>query len=90
MFLIKQSFTKKSSYIIAPRVGGSLKGMSKNMEIIDKKPVPIYEVKCYECGSTIQYKAVDVHYAHITCPVCGVLLWAMTICPVRFENLDRA
>ena len=55
------------------------------MTIIEKKPVPIYEVECIECKSKIQYKAAEVSWCHITCPVCGVLLWASTICPVKYE-----
>ena len=27
------------------------------MEVVDKKPVPIYEVGCDECQSKIQYNA---------------------------------
>lgn len=44
------------------------------MEVVDKKPVPIYEVICHECKSRIRYKACDVSWYHITCPVCGVSL----------------
>ena len=56
------------------------------MEVVEKKTVPIYEVKCFECQSRIQYKASEVYYGHITCPVCGISLWAMTIQPVRYEE----
>lgn len=56
------------------------------MTVIEKKPVPLYEVVCYECGSKLRYKASDVHYSHITCPVCGISLWAMTIKPVAYED----
>ena len=55
------------------------------MEVVDKKPVPIYEVECYECKSKIQYKACEVHGSHITCPVCGISLWADRAFPVRYE-----
>ena len=58
------------------------------MEVIERKAVPIYEVVCYECGSRIQYKASEVYYCHITCPVCGVSLWANTITPVRMEESE--
>lgn len=56
------------------------------MEVIERKPVPVYEVTCHECGSKIQYKASEVYYFHITCPVCGMSLWANTSSPVRMED----
>lgn len=56
------------------------------MEIVDRKPVPIYEVVCHECKSTIRYKACEVSFCHITCPVCGVPIWASTIAPVFFSK----
>lgn len=55
------------------------------MQIVERKPVPIYEVTCVECGSKIRYQASEVIQCHITCPVCRTLLWAMTIIPVAFE-----
>lgn len=55
------------------------------MEIVERHQVPIYEVKCEECGSVIRYKASEVSWLHIVCPVCGVSLWANTICPVAYE-----
>ena len=58
------------------------------MEVVDKKPVPIYEVVCDECHSKIQYKACEVSLQHITCPVCGVVLWANTIRPVRYDEME--
>lgn len=58
------------------------------MVIIERKPVPIYEVTCSECGSKLRYKASEVEYSHITCPVCHVSLWAMTLCPVAFEDTE--
>lgn len=58
------------------------------MEVIKRKPVPVYEVTCHECGSRIQYKASEVSLCHITCPVCGVSLWANTISPVRMEESE--
>jgi len=57
------------------------------MEVIERRPVPIYEVTCHECKSRIQYKASEVSLCHITCPVCGVSLWANTIKPVRMEEV---
>ena len=55
------------------------------MEVVEKKPVPIYEVKCHECKSRIRYKACEVSWSHITCPVCGASLWANTIYAVDYE-----
>lgn len=56
------------------------------MEIVDRKPTPIYELVCQECGSKIRYKAAEVAWCHIICPVCGVALWANTICPVAMDE----
>lgn len=56
------------------------------MEVVEKKPVPIYEVTCYECKSKIRYKNSEVYYGHITCPVCRTSLWAMTILPVDYKE----
>ena len=58
------------------------------MIVVEKKPVPIYEVECCECHSKIQYKASEVHLCHIDCPVCGVALWANTLVPVRMEETE--
>ena len=55
------------------------------MEIVKRKSVPVYEVVCHECKSIIHYKACEVSFCHITCPVCGVPIWANTICPVAYE-----
>lgn len=56
------------------------------MEAVDKKPVPIYSVECNECHSVIEYKASEVAWCHIQCPVCGMSVWASTIDPVRMEE----
>lgn len=58
------------------------------MEVVERKPVPIYEVTCYECQSKIRYKASEVYYGHIGCPVCGTSLWAMTIKPVCYQEAE--
>ena len=58
------------------------------MKILSREPVPLYEVTCVECKSRIQYKACEVAYCHITCPVCGVPLWANTCCPTAYETED--
>ena len=55
--------------------------------IIERKPVPIYAAVCHECHSKIQYKKSEVSFcSYITCPVCGVSVWADTIRPVRYEE----
>ena len=59
------------------------------MRVIERKPVPIYEVTCTECKSKIQYKASEAVLHHITCPVCGVSLWADAICPVKMEEVEE-
>ena len=47
------------------------------MNIIDKKPIPLYVIECSECGSTFTYRKVEVSLgSYIYCPVCGVSLWA--------------
>ena len=55
------------------------------MEIVEKKPVPIYESTCPECKSVFRYKKTEVSWLHITCPVCGVSMWAETI-PVETDD----
>lgn len=57
------------------------------MIIVEKKPVPIYEAECIECKSKIQYRKAEVPFtSYITCPVCGISIWADTIWPVRYEE----
>lgn len=56
------------------------------MIVTEKKPVPIYEVTCFECKSKIQYKRSEISICHIQCPVCGVSLWADAIQPARYEE----
>lgn len=58
------------------------------MNVVDRKPVPIYETECVECKSKIQYKASEVSLSYIICPVCGMSIWANTIKPVKMED-DR-
>lgn len=55
------------------------------MIVIDKKPVPIYEVECPECKSKIRYKKSEVHLVHITCPACGVSFWTYTVQPIPYD-----
>lgn len=56
------------------------------MEVIEKKPVPIYETECYECHSKIQYRRSEVFHCQITCPVCGVDMFVYTTPPVKLEG----
>ena len=57
------------------------------MIVVERKHVPIYEVECMECRSVIQYKKSEVSFtSHITCPVCGISIWADTIRPVRYKE----
>lgn len=59
------------------------------MIVTEKKPVPIYEVECIECKSKIQYRKSEVSFtSYITCPVCGISIWADTIRPARYEESD--
>ena len=52
------------------------------MIVIEAKPVPVYRVTCDECKSVIQYKASEISCCHITCPVCGMSVWADKTDPV--------
>ena len=54
-----------------------------------KKPIPIYETTCFECKSVIQYRKAEVSLHHITCPICGMSLWADTSCPVKMEEVGE-
>ena len=56
------------------------------MIVVDKKPVPLYEMECSECHSKIRYKKSEVIGCHIYCPVCGVYLWADTIIPIKEDE----
>ena len=58
------------------------------MEVVNKQPIPIYEVECEECKSRIRYKKSEVSLCCITCPVCGVSLWANTIRPVEYQETE--
>lgn len=59
------------------------------MIVVKKNPVPIYEVVCPECKSVIQYKACEVDYLHINCPVCGISIQANTIYPINFDEIHK-
>lgn len=57
------------------------------MNVVDRKPVPIYETECSECHSKIQYRKSEASIGpYIICPVCGMSVWAETILPVRYEE----
>lgn len=55
------------------------------MTVVKREPVPIYSEECPECKSVIEYKASEVAWCHIKCPVCGTLMGAIAIHPVRYE-----
>lgn len=55
------------------------------MKVVKKMPVPIYESTCPECKSVFRYKKAEVSLLQITCPVCGVSMWAETI-PVEEDR----
>jgi len=55
------------------------------MTVIDKKPVPIYEVECFECHSIIHYKKCEISNCFITCPVCGMSIMVTAISPIKYE-----
>lgn len=59
------------------------------MIVVDRKPVPLYEITCHECGSTFRYKASEVFLQHIDCPVCGISLWANASTPVAYEQTEE-
>ena len=59
------------------------------MNVVERKPVPIYEVICTECESKIQYMKSEVYIAHITCPVCGVRVRADAITPVKYDDWPK-
>ena len=50
------------------------------MTIVEKKPVPVYQSECEECGSVFRYRKSEVWSMHITCPVCGETMWASNVC----------
>lgn len=59
------------------------------MEVIERGRVPIYEVECRECKSKIRYKKSEVHFTgYITCPVCGMELYAGALFPVKDSKED--
>ena len=55
------------------------------MTVVKREPVPIYSEECPECKSVIEYKASEVAWCHIKCPVCGTSMVAVAIYPVRYE-----
>lgn len=59
------------------------------MRVVERKPVPIYEVTCTECKSRIQYKASEIVWQHITCPVCGIGLWADAGLLVKMDEIEK-
>lgn len=55
------------------------------MKVVDRKPIPIYEVVCPECKSVIHYKKSEVCFTgYIYCPICSIEIWANTAKPVCY------
>ena len=49
------------------------------IEVVERKCIPVYEVECHECKSTLRYTRADMYTTaviytpeFIKCPVCGV------------------
>ena len=57
------------------------------MIVIEQKPIPMYEVECFECKSKLQYKKGEVHNSFITCPVCGVSIMVVPTHPVTVRHV---
>ena len=55
------------------------------MTIVVKEPVPIYELRCFECNSIIRYKKSETSYQFLNCPVCGMPNSASTYKPVCYQ-----
>ena len=54
------------------------------MNVVKREPVPIYEEECYECHSVIRFRKSELGFGgRITCPVCGVSIYANTLQPVE-------
>lgn len=60
------------------------------MKVVERKSAPLYEIVCDECGSKIQYKKSEVSLSHITCPVCGMSMWANTTRPVCYDEEEKS
>lgn len=56
------------------------------MNVVERKPVPIYEVMCPECKSRIQYTRSEVYLGQIACPICEITIWVDTIHPVKYKE----
>lgn len=59
------------------------------MEVVDKKPIPVYEVTCWECGTTIEYTRAETINCHISCPICKTFLWAVPTVPKRYKDSNE-
>lgn len=57
----------------------------KKMTVIERNPVPFYEVRCPECTSKIRFWASEVSYGQIQCPVCGIPVYVCASHPVGHE-----
>ena len=54
------------------------------MTVVYRARIPVYEAECDECHSVIRYTKAEarIHQGYIYCPVCGVLMCALTVNPV--------
>ena len=61
------------------------------MKVIKREPVPVYEAQCPECNSVLQYRKNEVSNKHITCPVCGISMWASaTPHKIGYEDTEES
>lgn len=60
------------------------------MNVIKVNPIPVYEATCPECESVIEYIASEVSFTgYITCPVCGMPVWASNMLPKRYTDAEK-
>lgn len=59
------------------------------MTVVRQYPVPVYETECPECKSILRYRKSEVSTSMISCPVCGISMWA-SISPVEYEETEDA
>ena len=56
------------------------------MIIVERKPVPIYEIECIECHSILHFKKSEVRSCFISCPVCDMSNMVTLFHPVEYED----
>ncbi len=57
------------------------------MTVVRKYPVPVYETECPECKSLLRYRKSEIEYGMVTCPVCGISMWA-SMSPLDYEETE--